>query len=147
VPTSRKAAPRSWKSVRRVSLAGNRALGHDWSSDPSYEVWVNLRICAIVRPMDRDTAINLLKAHEAELRRLGVQHLYLFGSTARGEARTDSDVDLFFDHEWGKLSLFDVMEIQEVTARILGCKTDAMTRGSLHPVLRDRIEMSALPVF
>jgi predicted nucleotidyltransferase len=97
--------------------------------------------------MDRDIAISLLKAHEAELRRLGVQHLYLFGSTARGEARADSDVDLFFDHEWGKLSLFDVMEIQEVTARILGCKTDAITRGGLHPVLRNRIEMSAVPVF
>ena len=97
--------------------------------------------------MDRDVAINLLKAHEAELRRLGVQHLWLFGSTARGEARADSDVDLFFDHEWGALSLFDVMEIQEVTARILGCDTDAITRASLHPVLRDRIEASALPVF
>jgi predicted nucleotidyltransferase len=35
--------------------------------------------------MDRETAISLLKAHEAELRRLGVQHLYLFGSTARGK--------------------------------------------------------------
>ena len=49
--------------------------------------------------MDRDTAISRLKAHEAELRRLGVQHLWLFGSTARGDARPDSDVDLFFDHE------------------------------------------------
>ena len=97
--------------------------------------------------MDRDTVINRLKAHEAELRRLGVQHLWLFGSTARGDARLDSDIDLFFDHEWGKLSLFDIMEVQEVAARILGCETDVMTRGSLHPVLRDRIEKSALLVF
>jgi uncharacterized protein len=97
--------------------------------------------------MDRDTAISLLKTHEADLRRLGVQHLYLFGSIARGEARADSDVDLFLDHEWGQLSLFDVMEIQEVTARILGCDTDAITRGSLHPILRQRIENSALMVF
>jgi predicted nucleotidyltransferase len=97
--------------------------------------------------VDRDTAINLLKAHEPELRRLGVQHLYWFGSTARGEARPGSDVDLFFDHEWGELSLFDVMEIQDVTARILECDTDAITRGSLHPILRDRIENSALQVF
>jgi carbonic anhydrase len=36
------------------------------------------------------------------LRQLGVEHLYLFGSTARGEAREDSDVDLFFDYERGK---------------------------------------------
>src|ERR1700733_11566095 len=93
-------------------------------------------------PMKRDDAIEKLRQQEAELKQLGVQHLYLFGSTARGEARTDSDVDLFFDYEWGKLSLFDVMEIQEITARILGCKTEAITRASLHPVLRDRIEMS-----
>ena len=97
--------------------------------------------------MERDTVISRLKAHEAELRRLGVQHLWLFGSAARGDARPDSDVDLFFDHEWGKLSLFDIMEVQEVAARILGCDTDVMTRGSLHPVLRDRIENSALLVF
>jgi uncharacterized protein len=98
-------------------------------------------------PMDRDTVISRLKAHEAELRRLGVQHLWLFGSTARGDARPDSDVDLFFDHEWGKLSLFDIMEVQDVAARILGCDTDVVTRSSLHPVLRDRIENSALLVF
>lgn len=97
--------------------------------------------------MDRATAISRLKAHEAELCRLGVQHLYLFGSTARGEARVDSDVDLFFDHEWGKPGLFDIMEVQEVAARILEPRTDVMTRSSLHPVLRDRIEASAVKAF
>jgi len=97
--------------------------------------------------MDRDTAITRLRAHEAELRRLGIQHLYLFGSTARGEARADSDVDLFFDHERGKLGLFRLMEVQEITASILGCDTDVTTRRGLHPSLKDRIEASALQVF
>ena len=97
--------------------------------------------------MQRDDAIATLKAHEAELKRLGVQHLYLFGSTARGEARDDSDVDLFFDYERGKLSLFDLMEVKEQAARILGRKTDIMTRDSIHKVLRARIEASALQVF
>ena len=46
--------------------------------------------------MDRSEAIAKLKQHEAELKRLGVEHLYLFGSTARREAREDSDIDLFF---------------------------------------------------
>lgn len=45
--------------------------------------------------MNRDTAIARLKEHEAELRRLGVQSLYVFGSTARDEAGPESDVDLF----------------------------------------------------
>jgi uncharacterized protein len=97
--------------------------------------------------MQRDEAIAKLKQHEAELRRLGVEHLYLFGSTARGEAREDSDIDLFFDYERGKLGLFELMDVKEETTRILGRKADIMTRDSLHKVLRSQIEASALQVF
>lgn len=97
--------------------------------------------------MQRDAVIAKLKQHEAELRRLGVEHLYLFGSTARGEAREDSDVDLFFDYERGKLGLFELMDVKEEASRILGRKADIMTRDSLHKVLRSRIEASALQVF
>jgi predicted nucleotidyltransferase len=97
--------------------------------------------------VQRDQAIAILKEHEVELKQLGVQHLYLFGSTARGDAREDSDIDLFFDHERGKLGLFQLMDVKERAAEILGRKTDIMTRGSLHPVLRKRIEASALQVF
>jgi predicted nucleotidyltransferase len=97
--------------------------------------------------MERSEAIAKLKEHEAELKSLGVQHLYLFASTARDEAREDSDVDLFFDHERGKLSLFGLMDVKEAAARILGRKTEIMTRNSLHKVLRNRIEASAVQVF
>jgi uncharacterized protein len=97
--------------------------------------------------MQRDEVIGKLKQHEADLKRLGVEHLYLFGSTARDEAREDSDVDLFFDYERGKLGLFELMDVKEETSRILGCKADIMTRDSLHKVLRSRIEASALQVF
>jgi uncharacterized protein len=97
--------------------------------------------------MQRDEAITKLKEHETELRQLGIEHLYLFGSTARGEAREDSDVDLFFDHPEGSLGLFQLMDVKDTAARILGRKTDIMTRRSLHPVLRAQIEASALQVF
>ena len=97
--------------------------------------------------MERSEVIAKLKQHEAELKRLGVEHLYLFGSTARGEAREDSDIDLFFDHPVGSLGLFELMDVKDTAARILGRKTDIMTRRSLHPVLREGIEASALQVF
>jgi predicted nucleotidyltransferase len=97
--------------------------------------------------MNRSEAISRLKAHEAELKRLGVEHLYLFGSTVRDEARDDSDVDLFFDHERGKLGLFELMDVKERAADILGRHADIMTRSSLHPVLKKRIEESAVLVF
>lgn len=47
-----------------------------------------------IRAMDRNAAIARLKAHETELRAMGVSALSLFGSVARGEARTNSDIDL-----------------------------------------------------
>jgi predicted nucleotidyltransferase len=97
--------------------------------------------------MERTEAIARLREHEAELKRLGVLHLYLFGSTAQGDAREDSDVDLFFDYEEGKFGLFDLMDVQEQASRILGRKADVMTRDSIHKVLRPQIESMALRVF
>ena len=97
--------------------------------------------------MKRDEAISLLQQHEAELKRLGVEHLYMFGSTARGEAKDDSDVDLFFDYEKGKLGLFELMDVKEYAAGILGRKADIMTRDSLHKMLREKIESTAVRVF
>ncbi len=97
--------------------------------------------------MDRDAAIAKLKAHEAELKRLGVEHLYLFGSTARGDAGEESDVDLFFDYERGKLGLFELIDVKELASGILGRKADIMTRDSLHRTLRQRIEATAMRVF
>ena len=104
------------------------------------------RIC-YNEDMKRDEAISRLQQHEADLKRLGVERLYLFGSTARGEATDESDVDLFFDYEKGKLGLFELMDVKAYAASILGRKTDIMTRDSLHKMLRQNIEASAVRVF
>ena len=97
--------------------------------------------------MKRDEAISRLQQHEADLRKLGVEGLYLFGSTARDDADDRSDVDLFFDYQKGKLGLFELMDVKEYAASILGRKTDIMTRDSLHKMLRPQIEASAVRVF
>jgi predicted nucleotidyltransferase len=47
-----------------------------------------------IRFMDRAALLNRLRAHEMELREMGVSRLSLFGSVARGEADGASDVDL-----------------------------------------------------
>jgi uncharacterized protein len=97
--------------------------------------------------MNRADAIRVLKRHETELRKLGVEHLFLFGSVARDDAKSDSDIDLFFDHARGQLGLYELMDVKERAQEILGRPTDIMTRRSLHPALRARIEDSALRVF
>ncbi len=81
------------------------------------------------------------------MQRAGVEHLYLFGSTARDEARPGSDVDLFFDYEKGEFGLFALMDVKELARRILDGPADIMTRDSLHPALRGRIEAGAVRIF
>jgi hypothetical protein len=56
-------------------------------------------------------------------------------------------VDLFLDYQEGKFGLFDLMDVQEQAARILGIKVDVTARDSIHKALRSRIEASALRVF
>jgi uncharacterized protein len=51
------------------------------------------------------------------------------------------------DHPEGSFGLYQLLDVKDAAARILGQKTDIMTRRSLHPVLRERIEASALQVF
>lgn len=97
--------------------------------------------------MRRKSAIEKLRAHEAELKKLGVEHLYLFGSTGRDEAGADSDIDLFFDYPRGKFGLYELLDVKSAATRILGQKTDIMTRDSIHKLLRMRIEADAVPVF
>ena len=97
--------------------------------------------------MTREEAVARLRRHEAELRQLGVERLFMFGSTARGESTGTSDVDLFFDHEKGTFGLFELMDVKARAADVLGCKTDIMTRDSLHRTLRPEIEAEAVAVF
>jgi predicted nucleotidyltransferase len=47
--------------------------------------------------MDRASVLDVLRRRGDELRPLGVSSLYLYGSTARDEASSDSDVDVFVD--------------------------------------------------
>src|SRR5579859_6346733 len=90
--------------------------------------------------MTRDEAIARLKQSETILKKVGVRHLYLFGSTARDEARPESDVDLFFDHDYGALICFDIMHIKDMATDMLDTRTEMITRRGLNHVMKDKIE-------
>ena len=71
----------------------------------------------------------------------------MFGSTARGEARHDSDVDLFFDYDPDILGLRELFRIKDTTSEVLGCKADIMTRDSMNRHIRPYAEKDAVRVF
>ncbi|WP_119422751.1 nucleotidyltransferase family protein [Desertibaculum subflavum] len=98
--------------------------------------------------MDRQLAIASLKAHAPALRAMGASALYLFGSTARGDAGPASDLDIFVEHESAaKFSLFDLAGIKLFLEAELGATVDVTTRNGLHPMLRSDIEREAVRIF
>ena len=97
--------------------------------------------------MDRQTVIDTLRAHEAELRAEGISHVYLFGSVARGQANEKSDVDLFYDYEPDRFGFLQFMRIRELAPEIIGGSVDIMPRDGIHPLIRAEVEHTAIEVF
>ena len=98
--------------------------------------------------MNRNTAIAKLRSCAEAVKQRGATSLYLFGSAARDEARTESDLDVFIDYDpHKKFSLVDLVGIKLLLEEELGVEIDITTRDSLHPMLRSDIEKSAVRVF
>ena len=77
--------------------------------------------------------------------RHGARNVRVFGSTARGEAGPDSDVDLLVEagpphSPWFPAGL--ILDLEE----LLGRKVDVVTESALHWYIRDRVLEEAVPL-
>ncbi|HEY1633235.1 MAG TPA: nucleotidyltransferase domain-containing protein [Acidimicrobiales bacterium] len=81
----------------------------------------------------------LLEARRDEIKAIVTQHrgqrVRVFGSVARGEDRTGSDIDLLVDFEPDS-SLFDLRHLSEALSDLLEHPVDVVSAGGLKP--RDR---------
>lgn len=77
--------------------------------------------------------------------RYGAYHVRLFGSVARGDTHTKSDVDFLVEFE-PERSLLDqgglLMDLQD----LLGCKVDVVDEHALRPRFRERILRETVPL-
>jgi predicted nucleotidyltransferase len=75
----------------------------------------------------------------------GASNVRVFGSVARGEADSKSDIDLLVDLDPGR-SLFDLggllMDLQD----LLGHKVDIVTERGLRERIRERVLKEAIPL-
>lgn len=69
----------------------------------------------------------------------------VFGSWARGEQTSTSDLDLLVDLGPGR-SLLDLIAIKQDLEDLLNCPVDVVTVRSLPPALRDRVLAEAIPL-
>lgn len=73
---------------------------------------------------------------DAVCRQYGIAALFVFGSVARGEAASASDVDLLYDLEPGARLGWEIEDLSDTLAEIFGRPVDLVSRAALHPMLR-----------
>lgn len=96
--------------------------------------------------MEKARAIDLLKKSKQPLaERYGVTRLALFGSTARGEAGTSSDVDVLVAFD-GPATSSRYFGVQFFLEDLFACSIDLVTERALRPELRPFIEKEAIHV-
>jgi uncharacterized protein len=98
--------------------------------------------------MDRDTVIQTLKAREHDLRKLGVRHIALFGSVARGEASDRSDIDILLDLQPdAPIGVFEYVGLTQFIADLFPVRVDVANHARLKPHVRPHAEREAIYAF
>jgi|SRR5215217_7337456 len=89
--------------------------------------------------MKQATVVQILKQKNAEItKQFGVKSLLLFGSVARDEATSTSDVDLLVEFN-RPVGYFGLFALQEYLEKLLGCPVDLGTPDSLKPYIKERV--------
>jgi predicted nucleotidyltransferase len=79
----------------------------------------------------RDRILELAAHH-------GARNVRVFGSVARGEDRSDSDIDFLVDVELGR-SVLDVIGLQQDLEELLGRRVEVFTDGDLSPYMQNQV--------
>ena len=95
-----------------------------------------------------DKAIETLRAHEDDLRRLGVAHAAVFGSVARGEYTAASDIDVLVELDRERpIGIFEYARLKIYIGEILDGPSDVVNRRTIKPLLSESILHDAVPAF
>jgi predicted nucleotidyltransferase len=98
--------------------------------------------------LERERVVRALRAHEVDLRALGVSRLWLFGSLARGDPGRRSDVDVLVSapsaHDF---SLLDLAAVRVELCDLLGRDTDVVIREDVQPRFWETIRDDLVLVF
>jgi hypothetical protein len=96
--------------------------------------------------MKKLDALNIIQAHQKNLSKLGVKSLDLFGSVARDQAHSQSDVDILVELD-RSVGFFEFFQIKHYLEDLLQCSIDLGTADAIKEHLRQPILEEAIHVF
>lgn len=91
--------------------------------------------------------VEKLRSHRPEFEALGVAHLRLFGSVARGTADEQSDVDILAVFRPGARPGLKVVRLRRRLEDILGRDVDLLRAPISQPALRAAIDREGVDAF
>ena len=98
--------------------------------------------------MDKDFVKAKLLELEPALKAAGIVHLHLHGSVVRGEATSDSDVDVAAQFDKARrLSLIDLVGLQNMISDVLGVEADLCDADRLKKHVESNFDREAELVF
>ena len=83
---------------------------------------------------------------EAAAEKYGAKHIRIFGSVARGEERTDSDIDFLVDLPRGYDLFLQRLPLTEDLVKITGRKVDLVPEHELNIHMRDYVLQEAAEI-
>lgn len=90
---------------------------------------------------------NILQEKRLEIlstaKNYGASNIRIFGSVAREEANSNSDIDFLMDIELGKNLLDRIALIQDLED-LLGCKVDIAKPENLHESIKEKVLQEAI---
>ena len=99
--------------------------------------------------MADENIVEVIREKHEEIVRVAAEHgateVRLIGSVARGEARSDSDVDLLVTWREGT-SLFNHAALMLELESLLGRKVDIASDGWVRPSIRESVYRDAIPL-
>ena len=98
--------------------------------------------------MTLESGIDIPADKIAEIcRKYGISEMALFGSAARGDMNSNSDIDILVDFEPGVTYGWEYFGIEAELSRLFGRKVDLATKKWLRPNVRERILPEARVIY
>ena len=95
-----------------------------------------------------EAIVSKLRELAPALRAMGVTRLCLFGSRARGDARSDSDLDVLVETTAeGQEPAFDFFKVTHLIEDTIGMPSQLSMRRLLKPRIAERISDDLIEVF
>lgn len=89
--------------------------------------------------------LSSLKDLQPELQKMGIAHLSVFGSVARGQSSADSDLDVLV--ELSRPLGLEFLTVKYFLEDRMGRKVDLCTPKNLHPAYREQISQEKIGIF